>query len=623
MSLANVQRALVVGSWAKEEITVEHLKRTSSADVLVYMDTENPGITRRADQCRLGSLEDVDAIASWARDQGVDLVLVTTAAPLARGLVDRLDEEGTPAFGPPRAVARLESDKAFARDLVRRCRPDTVPRYEVFEDSAAAVRFAEELGWQVAVKPIGLTDGLGVKVWGDQLRDAAEVSAYIEEIGRRGIGGSRRVIVEERLEGEEFTIQALVHEDRLVPTPTVQDHKKLLPGEAGPNTASMGSYSASGWLLPFLSAADYDVALDIMRATLVAAREETGVGCRGFLYGQFMVTAGGVRLVEYNFRPGDPEWMNTVATLKTPLLDAVVELMQGGEPRLAFAPRATVCKYIVPEGYPEQHNLRLKVLFDAEAVRREGVELYYSGGLAEGGGLDVGSERGIAFLARAETVEGAHEQVEAAIAAVSGSFVHREDIGTADLVASKVEHLRQLRATGVRFRPAREDEFLDLQGFVSGCPPLEAYPQHVYRILLRHFGSCSFVAEREGRVLGFVLGLVSHRHPGTYFLWQIGVAPDQQGTGLGRRLLRHVESELVGLGLGRVDVTVDPLNDPSRRLFEAEGYRNVSSGEGATVVVNGQLAAADFYRPGRHFLVFEKALERGGPNRARVPPEDG
>jgi RimJ/RimL family protein N-acetyltransferase len=79
----------------------------------------------------------------------------------------------------------------------------------------------------------------------------------------------------------------------------------------------------------------------------------------------------------------------------------------------------------------------------------------------------------------------------------------------------------------------------------------------------------------------------------------------------------------VGLGLGRVDVTVDPLNDPSRRLFEAEGYRNVSSGEGATVVVNGQLAAADFYRPGRHFLVFEKALERGGPNRARVPPEDG
>jgi phosphoribosylamine--glycine ligase len=622
MSLTSVRRVLVVGSWAKEEITVQHLKRTSSADVLVYMDTENPGITRRADACRVGRLNDIDAIVSWARDQGVDLVLVTTAAPLAAGLVDRLDEAGIAGFGPPRAVARLESDKAFARDLVRRCRPDAVPRYRVFEEPAPAVAFAEELGWQVAVKPIGLTDGLGVRVWGDQLRDAAEVTAYIEEVVRRGIGGRGQVIVEERLEGEEFTLQALVHEDRLVPTPTVQDHKKLLPGEAGPNTASMGSYATSGWLLPFLSAADYDVALDIMRASLFAAREETGVSCRGFLYGQFMVTAGGVRLVEYNFRPGDPEWMNTMATLKTPLLDAVVELMGGGEPRLGFEPRATVCKYIVPEGYPEERNLRLKVLFDADAVRREGVALYYSGGLAEGGGLDVGSERGIAFLAAADTVEGAHDRVEAAIAAVSGSFFHREDIGTADLVASKAEHLRQLRAAGVRFRPAREDEFLDIQGFVSGCPPLEAYPQHVYRILLRHFGSCSFVAERRGRVLGFVLGLVSHRHPGTYFLWQIGVAPDQQGTGLGTRLLRYVELELVGLGLRRVDVTVDPLNDPSRRLFEVEGYRNVSGREGATVVVNGQLAAADFYRPGRHFLVYDKPLDGSPPSRARVPTVD-
>jgi phosphoribosylamine--glycine ligase len=613
MPLDDVKRVLVVGSWAKEEITVEHLKRTSDADVLVYMDTENPGITRRADSCRLGRLDDVPSIVSFARESAVDLVLVTTAAPLAGGLVDRLDEAGIAAFGPPRAVARLESDKAFARDLVRRCRPEAVPRYGVFEDPGQAIRFAEELEWQVAVKPIGLTDGLGVKVRGDQLHDAADVSAYVEEVARRGIGGSSRVIIEERLEGEEFTLQALVHEDRLAPTPAVQDHKKLLPGETGPNTASMGSYATAGRLLPFLSAGDYDAALDVMRASLTAARQETGVACRGFLYGQFMVTVGGVRLVEYNFRPGDPEWMNTVATLRTPLLDAIVELLQGGVPRLEFEEQATVCKYIVPEGYPEKRNLNLKVLFDAEAVRRGGVELYYSGGLAQGGGLDVGSERGIAFLAKGDRVEEAHQRVEAALATVSGSFFHREDIGTAELVASKVDHLRRLRARGVRFRPAREDEFLDVQGFVSSCPPLEAYPQHVYRILLRHFGSCSFVAEREGRILGFVLGLASHRHPGTYFLWQIGVAPDQQGTGLGRRLLRHLESELVGLGLRRVDVTIDPLNEPSRRLFEAEGYRNRSADEGATAVVNGQLAAADFYRPGRHFLVFEKTLTSSAP----------
>jgi diaminobutyrate acetyltransferase len=300
--------------------------------------------------------------------------------------------------------------------------------------------------------------------------------------------------------------------------------------------------------------------------------------------------------------------MNTMATLRSPLLGAIVELMEGGEPSLDFEPEATVCKYIVPEGYPETLGLELRVELDAEKVRKTGTSFYYSAGENERGGLDVGSERGIAFVARASSVEAAHERVEAAIATVSGTFFHRQDIGTGELTASKVERMKRLEASAVRFRPAREDEFLAVQGFVSGCPPLEAYPQHVYRILLRHFGSCSFVAEREGRILGFVLGVASHRQPGTYFLWQIGVAPDQQGTGLGRRLLRHVESELVRLGLERIDVTIDPLNDPSRKLFEASGYYNVSAGEGTTVVVNGQLAAADFYRSGRHFLVFEKTL---------------
>jgi len=623
MSSANVKRVLVVGSWAKEEITVEHLKRTSDVEVSVYMDTENPGLRQQADRHRVGPLGDVPAIASWARECSADLVLVTTASPLARGLVDLLDEQGIAAFGPPRSVARLESDKAFTRELVEDCCPDAVPAYRVFEDTEGAIRYAEEREWRVAVKPIGLTDGLGVKVWGDQLRDEGDVRGWIEEIGRRGPGGSSRVIVEERLEGEEFTLQALVHGDRLVPTPAVQDFKKLLPGDQGPNTASMGSYSGPGRILPFMSPAHYDVALEIMRSTLVAAREATGVACRGFLYGQFMLTAGGVRLVEYNFRPGDPEWMNTVATLRSPLLEAIEGLMRGGQPTLDFEEQATVCKYIVPEGYPETLGLELRVGVDPEAIRKAGAAFYYSAGRNERGGLDVGSERGIAFLARAGSVQEAHEHVEAAIATVSGTFFHREDIGTAELIASKGDHIRRLEAASVQFRTAEEDEFLALQGFVSGCPPLEAYPQHVYRILLRHFGTCTFVAEREGRILGFVMGLASHRRPGTYFLWQIGVAPDQQGTGLGKRLLRHIEAELVELGLERIDVTIDPLNDPSRRLFEAAGYNNASGAEGATVVVNGQLAAADFYRSGRHFMVYEKTLAPGRARGARVPPERG
>jgi diaminobutyrate acetyltransferase len=325
-----------------------------------------------------------------------------------------------------------------------------------------------------------------------------------------------------------------------------------------------------------------------------------------------MATGDGVKLIEYNFRPGDPEWMNTMAVLKGSLLDAVVELLAGHQTALEFKDQATVCKYIVPESYPQELNQDLDVELDLEAIRDLEVGLYYSCGVNDGGRLNVGSERGIAFIAAADSVERAHERVEKAIASVSGTFFHRPDIGTSELLESKVDHVARLRADALSLRTAREEEFLDLQGFVAGCPPLEAYPQHVYKILLRYFGSCSFVAERGDRMVGFVMGMPSHRHPGTWFLWQIGVAADQQGTGLGKRLLRHVEAEIGRLGFDRIEVTVDPMNAPSRRLFEALGYTNISSREGSTLEVNGHPAVKDYYRPGRHFMVFENKLADDG-----------
>ena len=608
MSPETIRRVLVVGSWAKEQITIEHLKRTSSAEVLAFTDTANPGIQAAADEMRVGDFHDVEGIAAYAVERGVDLVLITTASPLAHGVVDLLEERGIPAFGPTRAAARLEADKRWARELVAGCCPRAVPVFQAFEEPAAAVRFAESLGWRVAVKPIGLTDGLGVRVWGDQLRDPAEVREAIEAVFSQGIGGGSAVVVEEALRGEEFTIQALVNGGVIAPTPAVQDFKKLLPGGKGPNTASMGSYTDRGWILPIMTRRHYDEAVEIMKSTLAAAGEAVGHPCRGFLYGQFMITADGVKLIEYNFRPGDPEWMNTMAILRTPLLEAVSEVMAGRRPELDFDDAATVCKYIVPAGYPYELDQELPVELELDTVRALGVDAYHSCGEDPEGRLNVGTERGVAFVARAPSIEAAHRKVEEAIATVEGEFFHRPDIGTRALLDAKIRHLNRLRGQRAAIRPAREEEFVDLQGFVAGCPPLEPYAEHMYRILLRHFGSCSTVAEDGGRMLGFVMGFVSHRFPGTYFLWQIGVAPDLQGSGLGRRLLADLEGRLLRDGVRRIEVTIDPMNDPSRRLFEHTGYVNISDRVANPVEVNRQIAAADFYRPSRHFMVFEKHL---------------
>ena len=442
----SVKRVLVVGSWAKEQITIENLSSNPEIEIFSYMDIINPGIISLVKSYHAGSLQDIEAIVKYAGEQKIDLVIITTASPLSRGLVDALQENHILAFGPVRLAARLESDKEFTHKLLKKYIPSAIPEFEVFEDPESAIDHAEKLDWQVAVKPIGLTEGLGVRVFGEQLKDGRDVMGYIRQVNYQKIGGSSKIIIEEKIEGEEFTLQCFVHGDHIIPTPAVQDFKKLLPGEKGPNTASMGSYSQQGHLLPFMEEKDYEKALEIIRGTLDGFQKETGKICSGFLYGQFMLTANGVKLIEYNFRPGDPEWMNTVIILKNNLLDVILRLFQGDDRALYFENKATVCKYIVPEGYPEKLYQHLDVDLDEGSLQEiDGLKYYYSCGLDDTGKLNVGTERGIAFIAKAPTIEEANDKVDKAISLVGGKFYYRKDIGTKDLVDSKIAHVNRLR----------------------------------------------------------------------------------------------------------------------------------------------------------------------------------
>ncbi|MBN2371017.1 MAG: phosphoribosylamine--glycine ligase [Vicinamibacteria bacterium] len=437
-SMPDSNSVLVVGSWAKEHITIEHLKRIGRHRVYAYMDARNPGIEMIADDCRVGRLDDLPAMAAYARECRPGRVLITTAKPLSLGLVDMLEMDGFSVFGPSKSAARLESDKAFARNLMLKHRVGALPRFGVFDRPIEAEEYARELKWDVAIKPIGLTDGLGVRVAGVQLMDDREIVDYIRKVFERKIGGESRVLVEERIAGEEFTLQCLVSDDIVLPTLPVQDFKKLRDGDTGPNTASMGSYSMADHLLPFLEKRHFEEALEVIRRTLAALREETGQTCRGFLYGQFMLTSDGIRLVEYNFRPGDPEWINVMRLQQTDLIDVITSLQEGDSSISAdLRHAATVCKYVVPHGYPERLNEPLDLRIDASAMSQFGVGLYYSCGREDDGRLRVGTERGIAFVAEAPTVPEASIKVEAAIASVQGDFFHRRDIGSVEMMAYK------------------------------------------------------------------------------------------------------------------------------------------------------------------------------------------
>lgn len=609
MSNAKIQRVLVVGSWAKEEITIVNLKKNPQLKVYCYMDTRNPGIVQRVTGYRVGSLYDIEAITAYAEENQIDLTLVTTAAPLEAGLADMMESKGMKVFGPTKSSARLESDKAFTRRLIKKYLPHAVPRFEVFDNTEEAIDFARRLDWEVAVKPIGLTDGLGVKVAGQQLEDRQDIIDYIEEIHQKQVSGHSQVIIEEKLTGVEFTVQCFVYDEIVVPTPSVQDYKKLLNDEKGPNTASMGSYSDSGVLLPFMNRKDYDDAVSVVRESVKAFKQETGHRCVGFLYGQFMLCKDGIKLIEYNFRPGDPEWMNTVILLEDNIAEIVEQMMAGQCPEPVFRPEATVCKYITPPEYPYKLDQVLDVTVETTGIKKAGAELYWSCGLDAEGKLQVGTERGLALIASDGSIYEAKKKVEAALNFVEGKYHYRTDIGTPGLVKDKIEVIKNITGGDILFRSPDQNEFLEVQEFISQSPPLEAYPEHVFKILLRHFGNACVLAEFRGRIIGFVLGFISQPHDTpTYFLWQIGVAPYMQGSGLGKRLLLEVENKAKSLGCQRVELTIDPVNTPSQKLFEKCGYGNISSTEGEAVNVAGNLAVKDYYKPGRHFMLYEKKL---------------
>lgn len=437
-----MKNILVVGSWAKEQITIEKIKEKQDVRVFSYLDVKNPGILSKVDGCKLGSLYEVNDIVDYACEINADLIIVTTASPLCGGVVDILKEAKISVFGPVQLAAKLESDKAFARELMCKYQIDALPEFNIFSKSVPAIEYAKKLGWKVAVKPAGLTEGLGVKVFGDQLRDSDEVNQYIDFLLKNMVGGNKKVIIEEKLEGEEFALQCLVNDELIVPVPAVQDFKKLLAQDKGPNTASMGSYSDKGYLLPFMRQQDYECALEIIRKTIVAFKRETGKVCFGFLYGQFMITNRGLKLIEYNFRPGDPEWMNTLMLLKNNILDVVVDLLNDKVQQLDFENQACVCKYIVPKQYPYKMNEILEVSFDAAQLRKNGVNVYYSCGFDSQNKLNVGYERGIALSAKADTVWQASEKIESAIPLINGDFHYRPDIGSKQLISAKVRNIK-------------------------------------------------------------------------------------------------------------------------------------------------------------------------------------
>ncbi len=426
-------RILVVGGGGREHAIARALSCNSDVGIFSAMARRNPGISRISERVLIEKETNVQRITEFATECGVDAAIIGPEAPLEAGIADTLEEAGIPCVGPNRVAARLETDKAFCRRMMEEHGIAGCPQYRIFHDAAAARDFIESYDGDLAIKPIGLTGGKGVRIMGEHV-DTAGAVEYVNQLGGD-------VVLEERLIGEEFTLQAFVDGNHLAPMPLVQDHKRAYEGDTGPNTGGMGSYSMPDHMLPFVTAADYDKALRIMEDAVAAMRAH-GAPYRGILYGQFMNTREGPKVIEFNARFGDPEAMNVLSLLESDFSELLCRIVEGNlsASDARFAKKATVCKYLVPEGYPDAPipGQPLSLGDTGRALT------YYANVEEQDGTLRTLTSRTLAFVAIADTLKEAETIAENAALAVEGRVFHRKDIGTQDVLDRRCRHMQEI-----------------------------------------------------------------------------------------------------------------------------------------------------------------------------------
>jgi phosphoribosylamine---glycine ligase len=444
-------RFLVLGGGAREHMIAVALER-AGAKLLVASANANPGLDRIASTSARLDPNDPARVVEFARRERAEIAVIGPEAPLAAGVADALRAAEVPTVGPSRDGARVETSKWFTRQLLERhgihASPKAVAPASVDEVDRAVAGFAGPF----VVKPDGLTAGKGVWVQGSDFIDPKEGATYAKSLLLQGGG----VLLEEKLEGEEFSQMAFVTDSGVFPMPAVQDFKRALEGNRGGNTGGMGSYSQRDHLLPFLPNADREAAIEILRRT-VAALKADGIPYRGILYGGFMLTARGPVLVEYNARFGDPEGINALTLYEE---GNFAELLAGvahgrvDPTLLQFRRRSTVVKYLVPPGYGDRPKPGGVLELDSVAIEAEGVHVLYGAVEAAGpGAVRLGSSRGVALVGEASAIHEAGARVEAALCHVRGDYYVRHDIGTKEDLARRVEHLRQLLAPGAKPSP--------------------------------------------------------------------------------------------------------------------------------------------------------------------------
>ena len=410
------KKVLVVGSGGREHAIVDALSRSAQVDK-IYCAPGNAGIALQAQTVAIKDT-DVEALKAFATQQGIDLTVVGPEAALAVGVVDAFRAAGLKIFGHTKSATRIESSKEFAKQLMVKYDIPTAA-YEAFDNYEEAKAYVDRTGVPTVLKYDGLAAGKGVVV----AMTAEEADEALKDMLLDESFGRGRVVIEQYLEGPEFSLMCFVCGDKLYPMPVAQDHKRAYDGDKGPNTGGMGAYTC----LPFITDEDMEYAMEqIMRPTAAAMVAE-GCPLTGVLYGGLMKTKEGIKVIEFNARFGDPETEVVLPLISSDIYDifeAVAEGRDAQEP--TWESCATLGIVLASKGYPGSYEKGYAIT-GLEAV--DGV-VYHMGTAAKEGQIVTAGGRVMIVVCKADTLAAAHAKANAEVEKIKcDNLFHRTDIG--------------------------------------------------------------------------------------------------------------------------------------------------------------------------------------------------
>ena len=432
---------LVIGSGAREHAIVGSLSRSSKKKEIYCLATNyNPGIAEVCKDMAVADINDSETVKIYAKKKKIDFAIIGPENPLANGVADALFDIGVESVGPKKDLAQIETSKSFTRNLLTEYKIPGCPKFKPFSSMEGVEEFLGELGDYYVVKYDGLAGGKGVKVAGDHLHSHGEAISYCKKL----IDSGGTFVIEKKLIGEEFSLMSFCDGSSLSHMPAVQDHKRAYEGDTGPNTGGMGTYSDSDHSLPFLEKSHILAAQKINQMTAEALRDKFEEGYKGILYGGFIATKDGVKVIEYNARFGDPEAMNVLSILETDLIDICSAIINEelNTIDIRFNNSATVCKYAVPEGYPDD-PIKNKEIDVAEVADTD--KLFYASVELKNDKLFEMGSRTVAVVGAGDSIWEAEEIAEKEVSKIKGPLFHRKDIGTTELIQKKINNMHSLK----------------------------------------------------------------------------------------------------------------------------------------------------------------------------------